>query len=191
MKKLILTIALAGLFLFGCSDVGVNPKVPANNQTTTTLNKANDSDDVQSIGHFGMHFITPFFISKTINGDEGGVIKLNSSWFFGGTSATITFPPNSFPGTKKIFVLVNPLQASISFYPHIVFKNPVNLDLSFKGLPLRLMGLDPGQVHFYFQSNSGQLTPIKNSGIDINMATGFVQVHNAQLQHFSRYLFAR
>lgn len=192
MKKLLLTFALAGLFLFGCSDVGVNPKVPANsNQTTTSLKKVTDSDNDPSFGQFGMRFMTPLYTNKTINGEEGGTITLKGSWLLGRVSATVTFPQHSFEGTQKIFIMVNPLQASISFYPHIVFNKIVNLDLSFKGLPLRLMGLNQGQVHFYYQSNSGHLTLINNSGLDVNVATGSLEVTNAQLHHFSRYLFAK
>ncbi len=193
MKKFLLTFILAALFLFGCSDVGVNPKVPVNNnQVATTLNKTTDFDNGgQSHEKFSMHFINPFFISKKINGKEGGVISLKGSWDFGGTSATVTFPPNSFKGSRRISIVINPLDASISFYPHMVFNKTVELDLSFKGLDLQQLNLDPGQVHFYCEASSGQLSPVSNSGLNINMEHGSLEVVNAQLQHFSRYLFAR
>ncbi len=183
MKKIILTLAIAGLFLFGCSDVGVNPNMPANNnQNNTTLNKK---------GLLNLDLDSPFSVTQTINGAEGGTISLDKSWLLGSASASLFFPPNSFEGTETITMTVDPLTASVSFYPHMVFERRLNLDLSFQGLDLVSMNLDSHKVDFYYESDDGLLSLIKNNGVDVDVSTGTLSVKNAGLYHFSRYIFAK
>ncbi len=193
MKKLILTFTLAGLFLFGCSDVGVNPKMPINSSTastTTTLNKKGPNKDIQT-HQFDMSLLSPVSVTQTINGEEGGTISLEQKWLFGGTSAKVSFPKNSFEGSKDITMMVDPLTATISFSPHIVFNKAVKLNLSFEGLNLEQLNLTKGKVYFYFQSDTGVLSLVENGGIKVKVKSGSVSVKNAQLHHFSRYLFAK
>ena len=183
MKKIILTLAIAGLFLFGCSDVGVNPNMPANNnQNNTTLNKK---------GLLNLDLDSPFSVTQTINGAEGGTITLDKSWGIINTHASLFFPPNSFEGTETITMTVDPLTASVSFYPSMVFETRLDLDLSFDGLNLVYLGLNSNKVDFYYQADDGLLSLIKNNGVSVSVSTGTLSVKNAGLYHFSRYIFAK
>ncbi len=181
MKKIFLTFAVAGLFLFGCSDVGVNPNVPANSSSTnTTLSKKGSS-----------HSNSPFSVTETINGEVGGTITLNQIKKSEFVSASVFFPPHSFSGTQTITMTVDPSSASVTFYPHIVFNNRVDFNLTFLGLDLKNLGLTSGKVDFYFEADDGSLTLVKNNGVSVDIKLGLLAVKNAGLYHFSRYIFAK
>ena len=121
MKKILLTIAVAALFMFGCQD---NNSIvePVNNQVQQTQNDHQwltfPADQEKSIEQL-------FYLSKYINGSTGG-----GFYFYGNMSSEIyvrgklSVPADAYEGTKKMGVTLNSESVTADFSPSpSTFKN--------------------------------------------------------------------
>lgn len=213
MKKLLALVVLSGLILAGCKDSNLDPVSPQNGNISFSNLPANqpttlDKLDFSSLklnkwrGLYGVLnrlSLRSVIIRNTINGLNGGNINLYK--FFTSTShgkvatvnATINFGRNAFSGNQDIYMIVDPDNASISFYPSIEqFNNTVTLDASINGIDVSNLPSDPSNINFvYFPDDAASpVQVIANNGISLDSNTGTVSVKGAQLKHFSRYGWA-
>ncbi|MCL5029168.1 MAG: hypothetical protein M1480_09130 [Bacteroidetes bacterium] len=186
MKKLFYLFVLAGLFFFGCSDVGTNVVNQPVTSNKTILKMPAKSGLDSELG---------LSISKNIDGSTGGILVLTSG-FKGddgskvGVFATLKIPRGAFDGNTLISMSADLEYAGLDFAPHMVFNKPLSLNLAFSGLNLEELGIKDGSVGFYNVDN-GNLIPVPNSGVFVNYETGTIRVVGAQIDHFSRYAFAQ
>lgn len=183
MKKIFLTVVTAVLFLFGCSDVGVNPRLPVNNSSNnTTMNKKGTLVDYSE---------SQFSVTQTINGNNGGIIMLNNSSGTVSVSASLKIRPHSFEGSETITMTVDPLTASVYFSPSMAFEKKLKFNLALSGLDLGALGYSQGKLNFYYQADDGTLTLIKQNGVDVDLSSGSIYINDAEIYHFSRYIWAK
>ncbi len=187
MKKLFYLVVLAGLFFFGCSDLGTNNvNQPVNSNKTIVKIPAKSGLDSE----LGLS------VSKNIDGNRGGILVLTSG-FNGddgsnvGVFATLKIPRGAFDGSTTISMAADIQYAGLNFAPHMVFNKPLNLNLAFSGLNLKELGIKDGSVGFYNIDDSGNLIPVPNNGVFVNYENGTIRVLGAQIDHFSRYAFAQ
>lgn len=185
MKKILLTIAVAALFLFGCQDensiVG-----PVQKQVQQTQNNHQwltfPADQQSSIEQL-------FYLSKSIDGAYGG------GFYFRGNmsreiyvNGKISVPASAYTGTKKIGITLNSESVSADFSPSpTTFNKPVLYSIEYYGVDLS--NINPAQIDFYYIDGNGNLVKAKYSSIKVDVKTGFLAVYDAQLPHFSRYGF--
>lgn len=213
MKKLLTLIVFSGLILAGCQDSSLDPVSPQNGNisisnlpanTPTTLDKLDFSSMKLNKwrGLFGILnslSLKSVIIRNSINGVTGGNINLHK--FFTSTSygknatvnANINFGNNAFNGNQDIYMIVDPDNASISFYPPIAqFNSPVTLDATINGIDVSNFPSDANNVNFvYFPDDKSlPVQVVNNGGISLDSNTGTISVKGAQLKHFSRYGWA-
>ena len=188
MKKLLVLAAIAtGLFLFGCSDLGTN---------NTTQPVSSSKQIVKLPAKASLSKASTLSVSKDVNGDRGGVISLHGSYTDANgnnirTLAELLIPRGAFDGTVNISMATDNEYAGLDFAPHMTFDKPLRLTLAFSGLNLQQLGITKDNVGFYYVDDSGNLMEIRNNGIFLNFRTGTITVVGAQINHFSRYAFAK
>jgi hypothetical protein len=186
MKRLYILLAALSLFYFGCSDVATN-----------SVNQPVNSDKqlVQMPAKSGLGIETPMSASDNVNGAKGDWLVMAGSYIDTKgnkilAAATLTIPAGAFKGTKTITMACSDPYAGLDFSPSMTFNKSLSLNLAFTGLDLKSMGITNSNVGFYYVDDSGNLTPIPNSGIYVNLRLGILSVSGAQINHFSRYAFA-
>jgi hypothetical protein len=192
MKKLLILVAMASLVLFGCSDLGTNNMTnpvssssSAQSKTIIQLPAAANGQRIEDINT----------VSKTILSLLGGNVSLTDSYTTstGSTvsvNASLSIPPLAFNGLTMTFSITSdPTTASLEFGPHTTFNKPLTLNVTYTGIDLSDSSSDG--IGFYYISDDGTFYPINNSGITYDAATQTLTVHNAQINHFSRYGFAK
>lgn len=187
MKKIIFTILSVVLLIFaGCTD-----NVTSVNQPSSSSNK----HILKIIGKDGLNLGLLNSKSKNISGELGGSLiydgRNNSENDPVSFFVVLTIPTDAFSGSTTFSITMDEQNASIVFTPHMVFNNPLNLDLTFTDLNLSSLDLTKGNVGFYYVDDEGNFTPVENSGIIVNTVTGTLGVINAKINHFSRYAFAQ
>jgi hypothetical protein len=95
--------------------------------------------------------------------------------------------PKAFEGSEEISMILNNEIGTISFYPHMVFKRPVHLDVMYSGIDLS--GINPNSVDFIFQNYDGTTEQVEFDSIEMDESTGTIELDDAELTHFSRYGF--
>ena len=189
MKKLLLTIAVAALFMFGCQDAN-NPIAPNTNtvqyeqtsQPNWIILPKGENSTVE--GYYSVH--------KKINGKKGGEIRLKTE-YHGGVhgivkiDAIIKFPKHFIVGTKDISLLLDSENGLTTFYPHMKFKKSAEYNLKIEGLDLSNINTD--NIKFVYQNSNGNIEQVKYDKIKIDKSKGYIEVQKAKLNHFSRYGF--
>lgn len=138
-----------------------------------------------------------FSVQKIIDGTLGGKITFDT--LFTDTegnyitiSADITFNPNSFSGTKKIYMSPDPTNCSIRFSPAISFNIPAELNLKFSGINLSRLGFNSNdKSDFVYLIADGGIELILKNECKIKWNSKEIYVKKAKLPHFSRYIFVR
>ncbi|MFB3056150.1 MAG: hypothetical protein ACE1ZQ_03175 [Ignavibacteriaceae bacterium] len=195
MKYLIPLALLATLLLFACGDKSISPIEPDNH-----------SDQLIKLQpKAGFSVGKTFSISKKINGDKGGTIKLKKSYFAeDGHKVKIDVKfkvkKHSFEGKVDIRMTVNVNNASVMFTPHMIFNKRASLEVKFEGIDLeKLDRMDheksergpTGEYDFVFIDHDGNIETIDHDRIKVDERKGKIQVKKAKLDHFSRYAFIR
>ncbi len=196
MKKILFTIALAGLFLVGCQDANFNPVSPDQNQAAINKTDMHGIDAVDDILHNASN--TALTVHQELDGKRGGRIQIdteakNSEGKSVRINVDLNFDKGAFNGIQDIAVIVNPDNASITFFPHIAaFNKKVKLDASIEGVDLSKLNIENSKkAHFvYFDDNGNVLQIIKCKDVRIDYKNGKLSVKNAELKHFSRYGWA-
>ncbi len=195
MKYLISLALLATLLLFDCGDNSISP-----------IETDNHSDQLSKFStKSGLSVGKIFSISKTINGDKGGTIKLKKSYVAeDGHKVKINVKfkvkKHSFKGKVDITMMVNVVNASVMFTPHMIFNKRAELEVKFEGIDLEKLdridleklGHGPtGEYDFVFIDDDGSIETIDHDRIRADKNKGKIQVKKAHLYHFSRYAFIR
>jgi hypothetical protein len=186
MKKLYFLLAALSLFYFGCSDV-------ATNNVNQPVNSGKQLVQLPAKSSLGTE--SPMSVSDNVNGALGDLLLMGGSYtdtkgnkIIAGASLLI--PPGAFKGKKTINMSCADPYAGLDFSPSMNFDKSLYLTLSFTGLDLKSMGITNSNVGFYYVDPSGNLTPIPNLGVSVNLRTGTLTVVGAKIDHFSRYAFA-
>ena len=130
-------------------------------------------------------------VSKMIDGQFGGFLEIDFDYDEPGAEniiiyARLDIAPRSFEGSKQITMKLNNEKGIISFYPHMDFNQPANLDVMYDGINLDHIN----SVDFIFQKMDGTIESVTYESIDIdNAAVGYLYLNDAMLYHFSRYGF--
>ena len=186
MKKLITFSLLSFLLFFGCNQDSeiLTPVEESSNQDYTFISLPTPTG--------GLSVETIYTFSEEISGEQGGIF-FNQFSYQGGPFGNVTvqsrllFPENSFSGYEDITKTYNTDYATMEYGPSMSFNTPVICGLRFYGLDLS--GVDPNTVRFVYIANDGAIEVVEYESISINVASGYIWVKNAELNHFSRYGF--
>jgi hypothetical protein len=174
-------ISFIALILFSCNDSSsINSPIQSDSKTQLTINP--DSE---------------IFVTKVIDGLIGGKIqfdttlinKENDTIKIAGELVIDSF---SFDGDKEIQIIPNFSNATIQFYPSMVFKKAIKFNMLFKGLDLQKLGFTAdNQINFVYIDDDGNIEPISYVKCTLIGNQRFIKVTGASLNHFSRYAFVR
>ena len=187
MKSLMSLAILGAILLAGCADKPISP-IESDNHSYQLIKLPPKA---------GLSVETKFFAAKTINGEEGGTIKINESYVAeDGHTVNIDLKlkvkKNSFTGDDVyITMTVDDDYAAIYFTPHMVFDKPVELNAKFEGIDLNELDQATGEYDFVYLYASGFFEQVDHNGIIVEESNGEISVNKAKLNHFSRYAFAR
>ncbi len=185
-KLSLLIILLTSIGFISCSDSIINnPESPSTENTT--LSKPGNGQGL--VKH-------PTTITKSINGETGGVIHLTGLYVGSDlrvnvVNAKLDFPPGSFEGTRNITLTADYQMPSIICEPHMDFNKELSLDLIYTGLDLEELGFTPENVGFAYIAEDGTTDPCQYDSIDFVFLRGILGVHNAKIKHFSRFGYTR
>ncbi len=184
MKHLIFTLFLAGIFFAGCSDFN-SSNVPANSQSTV--------QKVKMPSPKNLSIETVFTVSKNIVGNIGGELLLDGA--YASTSGTVTIdaelnvPGGAYKGSKVLAISNVGEYVEVSLNPSMQFDSPVLLSVRMEGLDLS--DVSPEQIQFLYFADDGSTEPVVYDQLIVDVQNGILEVQNAQLNHFSRYGFAK
>jgi len=184
MKIILTTLLLFAFFLLGCADTPISPV-------------KNDDHSYQLIKlpkKSGMYIETIFSKTKTIDGDEGGQIRIRKSYVAEDGHIVkiyvkLKVKEDSFDGEVTITLTVDDEFAAVSFSPGMDFDKPVELSLRFEGIDLEELNLTTGDYDFVFIDDQGNTEIVGYNAIHIDESQGKIRVIKAKLHHFSRYGF--
>ncbi len=184
MKRVLLTLIPVILFIAGCSQTDMQPTSPA-----LETNKA----VIQLPPSSSLQIENVYTASDLIDGSKGGMIKLNESYSSGSgevsIKAKLKVPKNAFSGTETLEYQINGEDASIDFYPGMAFDKDLLFDLKFTGLDLS--GINPNEIQFLYLAPDGNTYPVQYSKLTVDIDRGILEVKDAVINHFSRYIWAR
>jgi hypothetical protein len=198
LKKTFLLIILTGITFLGCSDNFDNNLVSTPTQTKNATNSVISRQFIKSVSKDTDQAFSPLlFASKTINGEIGGEIIIDTSYVnYQGrllyVYAKLKVKEFTFQGTTEFTMKFHPEIGSIELYPHMVFDNEVQLWVTYEGINLKELGFncnDP--VDFVFFNDNGEIEVIRNDLARINLAEQRIKVAAALIPHFSRYGWIR
>ena len=184
MKHLILALFLVGIFLAGCSDLN-NSTVPVGTQSTVQKIKmpAPSSLSVETV----------FSVSERIVGNIGGDVELEG--FYSTSTGEVTIeasldvPTGAYDGAKVLSIVNEGQFVEVDLSPTMVFDAPVLLTIRMEGLDLS--DVNPAQVNFLYFADDGSTEAVTYDNLIVDVENGILAVVNAQLNHFSRYGFAK
>ncbi|HEY6907354.1 MAG TPA: hypothetical protein VI230_07770 [Ignavibacteriaceae bacterium] len=183
MKKVLLLLIPVIILIAGCSESGLEPTSPIT-ETQKSIVQLPPSSDI--------HIENLFSVSEVIDGSRGGMIKLDESYNSQTgqvkIKAKLKIPKNAFTGTETIGYQINE-DASIDFFPGMNFDTDLQYDIKFSGLDLS--GIDPNDVRFLYQAPDGTTYPVQYSDLIVDVDRGILEVKNAVIHHFSRYIWGR
>ncbi len=195
MRALLYLLVLPVLLLVGCTDTSIAP-IESDNQSYQLIKLPPKA---------GLSVENIFSITKTINGDKGGQIRIKERYKTedGHTvkiDVKLKVKKKSFPGDVDITMMVNVVNASVMFTPHMIFNKRAELEVKFEGIDLEKLdridleklGRGPtGEYDFVFIDDDGSIETIDHNRIRADKNKGKIQVKKAHLYHFSRYAFIR
>ena len=187
MKQLLLfSFLIVGLLYIGCSDNStiVNPTnseltKKAVQGTMPTLIKL----PIISIGKTTK-------VTSKIDGAFGGTIKIKGE-LKGGIKfvGKLEIPAGAFKGTLNFTIELDKKYAGFNFGPEgATFDKPLLFSGKIEGL--NLDGVDPKTLQFGF-FNNGNFEPAVYEKVKVDIKKGKLEVKKAQLNHFSRYNWAK
>lgn len=189
MKKLITLSLLSFLLFFGCDQ-----------ETDVFSPVQSDADSYEFIKlppKGGLSVENTFSITKTIEGDKGGTIKIKESYNAANgekvkIDAKIKIAKHSFTGIKNITMTIDDEIAAVSFTPAMVFSVPAKLDLKFEGIELDNLTAMNGEFEFvYFDVTTSYIESVTYNNMQVDESKGKVSVKKADIHHFSRYGWVR
>lgn len=213
MKKALILTVLFGLFLVGCQDSNLTPVSPPSGNMSIASVPDNTPVTLDNIDFSSMKlnkwrgFYNRIYrasrhsilIKNRIWGPLGGTVTLNpisvlkSNGGSANISATLTFDKDAINSNTDVYMIIDPDDESITFYPDISqFNGNVKLDVTIVGADLSGLPNDPSQIDFVYVPDdpNADVQVINNNGISLDENTGLLGVTGAHLKHFSRYAWA-
>ena len=206
MKTLLSLLVLPALLLVGCTDTSIAP-IESDNQSYQLIKLPPKA---------GLSVENIFSITKTINGDKGGQIRIKERYKTedGHTvkiDVKLKVKKKSFPGDVDITMTIDADYASVWFFPHMVFDKPVELQAKFEGISRENLGSTSGDYDFVFIDEDNNIELVEHDLIDVDEqhkakkvdTRGIYSLYfpinikfhgkngKAKLTHFSRYAFIR
>ncbi len=183
MKKLLLTIAVAALFMFGCQDQNsvIQPTDNTVQKQTTEKHWLAFSNNQKSSIEGTKTW------SKSIKGENGGLFKGTKN-LSSDISAYVEIwvPGGAYSGYKTIKATLNSKTLTADFSPSpMTFNTPIYYTVEYFGVDLT--GVDKNNIDFYYVAEDGSLQKAKYANIYVQ--DNWLCVVDAQLPHFSRYGF--
>jgi hypothetical protein len=184
MKKLILLLIPVMLIIAGCSQSILEPTAPALEVQKSVIQLPPPSSlSIENV----------YEVSEEIDGSRGGMVKMNESYSSGSGLVTIKaklkIPQDAFSGTETIGYLVSGSDGSIDFSPGMSFNKDLQFDIRFTGLDLS--GINPDEIHFMYMDPDGTTHPVEYSSLTVDLDRGVLEVKDAVISHFSRYIWSR
>lgn len=184
MKKLLLLLIPVMLIIAGCSQSILEPTAP-----TLEVQKS----VIQLPPPSSLSIENDYQVSEEIDGSRGGMVKMNESYSSGSGLVTIKaklkIPQDAFSGTETIGYLVSGSDGSIDFSPGMSFNKDLQFDIRFTGLDLS--GINPDEIHFMYMDPDGTTHPVEYSSLTVDLDRGVLEVKDAVISHFSRYIWSR
>ena len=178
MRRLILfSFVVLGLILAGCSDQ--SSLVRPTQQISPQQGKALIDLPVTSLDK-------SIKASEKIDGAVGGTIKFEGTLKGGKikVSGSLVIPAGAFEGTRNIKIKLRKKTASFDFGPSGTFDEPLSFSATVSGL-----NLSGNNADFVYVGKKGDMSAVTSDAAGIN--DGNLYVINAQLNHFSRYGWAK
>ncbi|MCH8126954.1 hypothetical protein IIC38_13485 [candidate division KSB1 bacterium] len=130
-------------------------------------------------------------VSQAISADEGGILVLNHTLDDEGlVYANISFEvlPNTISEDTEITLVLDDVSLELHFTPAgLTFGQPAILNIYAMGLNLE--GINPNAIRVYYDNpESGQWEEMENEAVTVNILTGYVNVQNVKIPHFSKYV---
>ena len=185
-RNLLFVLVFSSLGFWGCSD-----SLTTEPQDSVSIEQTNGSDLAK-----WPSFPSEISVTKTINGERGGMIVLAGLYKTtkGETitvAGTLFIPPHAFEGTKEITITTDKELPALHFSPGMTFKIPLYLNLTFVGFDLRNLGLFPWNTKFKYIGDDGRTEDVANDGVNVNLNRSSLGVQRARIEHFSRFGFTR
>lgn len=187
MKKLISLLIIFLLLAVSCTDQ-INTTLVEKNENIRDPNiltlPAPDNPSLEKITS----------VSQMIYGSDESLIEINTGYAggpFGWVSITANarFKKNSFTGQKYVTMSIDDEYIMATFLPQSTFSKPVIYNFTIIGVDLS--GVNPSEVDFVYLDPNGKYEKIKYHSIFIEKQSGKLQITDAELPHFSRYVFVR
>ncbi len=184
MKKLLTFLIFSALVFFGCNQ---ESEITSPVDTGPILNKKLISLPLPSSGLT----LDSHTYYKDINGNYGGEFYADYSYQSAtGTVnqySTLDFDPGAFSGVKTIAQTFNTGGAAMVFGPSMQFQALV--EYSYKITGIDVSGINPNTLEFVYIDANGNMYPVNYESVDMDEATGMLEVVDAEIPHFSRYGF--
>jgi hypothetical protein len=185
MKKLLSILTVFTLLFIGCSnDVNIN---------NPTDNLEGWEVVTRSVPE-GLQVNTVYTVSKVINGSTGGYlftgnIEQTKNGTTGCVYGLLSFPAGAFSGTKTITMSLDNKKLNGTFGPSMTFSRPASFSVLFAGV--NLLNTQQSDYKFVYWDPSGNSYEIPYTFLYFDKVKGVLGILNAQLPHFSRYVFVR
>jgi len=185
MKKLLSIIAVITFIFIGCSnDVNINNPVDNLEGWEVVTREVPEGLEVNAV----------FTVSKEINGSTGGFLVTGDivetkNGTRGCVYGLLSFPAGAFYGTKTITMTLDNKKLSGTFGPSMSFNKPASFSALFAGVNLR--NSTQSDFKFVYWDPSGNSYEIPSTFLYFDKEKGVLGILNAELPHFSRYVFVR
>jgi hypothetical protein len=184
MKKLLIFLLFSALVFFGCNQ---ETEITAPVDTGMILNKTLISLPLPS----GGLMLDSYTNYKDINGNYGGEFYAEYSYqSSAGTVnqySTLDFDAGAFSGIKTISQTFNTGGAAMLFGPSMQFQDEVRYSYKITGIDVT--GINPSTLQFVYIDANGNMYPVEYLSVNMDEATGMLEVVDAVIPHFSRYGF--
>jgi len=157
VKIAFLIFILVGITFLGCSDNFDNTLVSTSIQTEKITNSPNSQPVFASDIDITDRAVNPnIIVSKIITGETGGELLIDTTYInYQGRLLNVygrlIIDDDIFQGTTEFTMILNPQEASIQLFPHMVFDDYLELYVTFEGIDLEALGHKrSGDVDFVF-----------------------------------------
>lgn len=188
MGKLLTLTIFSFLLLFGCNE---------ESDVSSPIQESNPPYQLIKLPpKAGLNVETTFSITETIDGADGGDLKIKESYIAANgekvkINAKLKIKKNSFNGIVDITMTVDDEFAAVSFTPAMVFSIPAELNLKFEGIDLAKLNPITGDYEFVYISDSWDIEQVTYNVMHVDESKGKIWVNKADINHFSRYGWIR
>ena len=199
MKRMLLLLIVAFLFLFGCEQATDPPssQVEELEKTYSFSDQYSDAIKVSIIPlpeKSVIYLDSIFTVTKVINGLLGGTITLDKAYISkDGKPVTILLNmvilPLSFSGQRQITITIEDSVAVMNCGPSMNFRQALICSQTFTGLDLT--EYETEEIDFVYIHNNETFSKVPRTSIIVNKELGLVSVLDARISHFSKYGWVR